>query len=93
MNPIVLVMLIVVFFLALGIITAFMEYKKRKLLKPNATINRTFLVKGVNTIALGLALLIGLNTMGRGPWLLGGLIPIFIGNFYMIFYLFMDKEN
>jgi hypothetical protein len=34
---------------------------------------------GVITAMCGLALLLGLSTIGLGPWLLGGLVPLFIG--------------
>jgi hypothetical protein len=38
--------------------------------------------KGITVTLIGLALLIGLGTIGHGatgPWLLGGLIPMFVG--------------
>lgn len=34
---------------------------------------------GVITAMCGLALLLGLATIGIGPWLLGGLVPLFVG--------------
>ncbi len=34
---------------------------------------------GVITAMCGLALVLGLATIGVGPWLLGGLIPLFVG--------------
>lgn len=34
---------------------------------------------GVITAMSGLALLLGLYTIGLGPWLLGGLVPLFVG--------------
>lgn len=34
---------------------------------------------GIVTSLVGLALLIGLWTLGTGPWLLGGLIPLAVG--------------
>ena len=34
---------------------------------------------GVITAMSGLALLLGLSTIGLGPWLLGGLVPLFVG--------------
>lgn len=34
---------------------------------------------GVITAMSGLALLLGLYTIGMGPWLLGGLVPLFVG--------------
>ncbi|MGH7708796.1 MAG: hypothetical protein ACREM8_09685 [Vulcanimicrobiaceae bacterium] len=35
--------------------------------------------KGITLVAVGLALVVGLSTMGFGPWLVAGLIPLFIG--------------
>ena len=38
------------------------------------------LYKGIRVAFIGLAILIGLSlTLHRGPWLLGGLIPLFVG--------------
>lgn len=82
-----LIILVVLFFTTIGIYATFMEYKKRKLYTKSKAAYSTFLVKGVNSIAVGLALLIGLYSLGEGPWLLGGLIPIFVGNMHIIFYL------
>jgi len=41
--------------------------------------NRGVLWGGVITAMRGLALLLGLSTMGVGAWLLGGLLPLFVG--------------
>ena len=43
---------------------------------------QTQMRKGVRLTLIGLALLIGLGTIGHGypgPWLLGGLVPMFVG--------------
>lgn len=40
---------------------------------------RGVLWAGLITAMVGLALLLGLATLGTGPWLLGGLLPLFIG--------------
>jgi hypothetical protein len=45
------------------------------------------LTDGIITSAVGLALLLGLGTIGFGPWLLGGLIPLAIGLGQIIGYL------
>lgn len=41
--------------------------------------NRGVLWGGVITAMSGLALLLGLSTLGVGAWLLGGLLPLFVG--------------
>lgn len=41
---------------------------------------------GVITAMSGLALLLGLSTLGMGVWLLGGLIPLFVGVGMVIVY-------
>lgn len=41
--------------------------------------NRGVLWGGVITAMSGLALLLGLSTLGIGAWLLGGLLPLFVG--------------
>lgn len=41
--------------------------------------NRGVLWGGVITAMSGLALLLGLGTLGVGAWLLGGLLPLFVG--------------
>ncbi len=40
---------------------------------------RGILWAGLITTMVGLALLLGLATLGTGPWLLGGLLPLFVG--------------
>jgi len=42
---------------------------------------------GVITAAGGVALLLGLSTLGTGVWLLGGLIPLFVGLGMVLIYL------
>ena len=41
--------------------------------------HRGVLWGGVMTSMSGLALLLGLSTLGMGAWLLGGLLPLFVG--------------
>ena len=41
--------------------------------------NRGVLWGGVITAMSGLALLLGLSTLGIGAWLIGGLLPLFVG--------------
>lgn len=41
--------------------------------------NRGVLWGGMITAMSGLALLLGLATLGMGAWLLGGLLPLFVG--------------
>ncbi len=41
--------------------------------------NRGVLWGGVITAMSGLALLLGLSTLGVGAWLIGGLLPLFVG--------------
>jgi CBS domain containing-hemolysin-like protein len=50
---------------------------------------------GVITSCIGLALLLGLWTIGFGPWLLGGLIPLAVGIGSIISYVATagDEEN
>ncbi len=49
--------------------------------------NRGVLWGGVITTASGLALLLGLSTLGSGVWLLGGLLPLFVGLGMILIYL------
>lgn len=35
--------------------------------------------KGINTAAVGLGLSLGLSFIGDGPWMIAGLIPLFVG--------------
>jgi len=48
---------------------------------------RGLLRRGCITGAVGLALLLGLLTIGIGPWLLAGLIPLFVGLAEILFAL------
>jgi len=91
-NLVLITALVVLFFLVIGMLTTSMEFKKRKLYHTTQNAYNIFLVKGVNNISVGLALYLGLYTIGKGPWLLGGLIPLFIGNMYVLFYL-LGKES
>jgi len=47
---------------------------------------RGILWAGVLTAMCGLALLLGLALIGIGPWLLGGLIPLFVGAGMVVVY-------
>jgi len=49
--------------------------------------NRGVLWGGVITAMSGLALLLGLSTLGVGAWLLGGLLPLFVGLGMVLIYL------
>ncbi len=49
--------------------------------------NRGVLWGGVITATSGLALLLGLSTLGIGVWLLGGLLPLFVGLGMVLIYL------
>jgi len=52
--------------------------------------NRGVLWGGVITAASGLALLLGLGTLGMGAWLIAGLLPLFVGlGMVLIYYLTM----
>ena len=48
---------------------------------------------GVITTGIGLALLVGLGSMGRGPWLLGGLIPLAVGLGHLITYAATSEKD
>jgi hypothetical protein len=48
---------------------------------------------GITTTAVGLALLLGLGTIGYGPWLLGGLIPLAVGIGSIIAYVATPGEQ
>lgn len=58
---------------------------------------RGVLWAGVITTMSGLALLLGLLMLGRGWWLLGGLIPLFVGLGLLFMYFTggqrRDREN
>ncbi|MBM3188377.1 MAG: hypothetical protein FJZ90_06600 [Chloroflexi bacterium] len=49
--------------------------------------NRGVLWGGVITAMSGLALLLGLSTLGTGAWLLAGLLPMFVGLGMVVIYL------
>lgn len=51
-------------------------------------------IGGSILIAIGLAIFLSLYTfMGLGPWLMGGLIPAFIGIALIISYLALGKKK
>jgi hypothetical protein len=52
---------------------------------------RGILWAGVITAMGGLALLLGLSTLGMGVWLLGGLIPLFIGIGMVLIYFMLGN--
>ena len=54
--------------------------------------NRGVLWGGVITATSGLALLLGLSTLGAGAWLIGGLLPLFVGLGIILIY-FMTLGN
>ncbi|NLM39988.1 MAG: hypothetical protein GX205_08010 [Firmicutes bacterium] len=51
------------------------------------------LAAGITTALVGLALTIGLFTMGVGPWLLIGLVPFFVGLSMILTYLITQPEK
>lgn len=51
------------------------------------------LAYGITTALVGLALTIGLFTLGVGPWLLIGLIPLFVGLSMILTYLITQPEK
>lgn len=51
------------------------------------------LAGGLTTALVGLALTIGLGTLGIGPWLLAGLIPFFVGLSMILTYLITQPEK
>lgn len=56
--------------------------------------NRGVLWGGVITAASGLALLLGLGTLGMGAWLIAGLLPLFVGlGMVLIYYLTMGAAR
>lgn len=89
LSPCVLVSLLLAFFVAMRYIV----YRERVALAQQGVLlpeesmwerigqrsPRGILWGGVITAMCGLALLLGLATIGWGPWLLGGLIPLFVG--------------
>ena len=56
--------------------------------------NRGVLWGGVITAMSGLALLLGLATLGKGVWLLAGLLPLFVGlGMVLIYFLTMGTAS
>jgi len=56
--------------------------------------NRGVLWGGVITATSGLALLLGLATLGRGVWLLAGFLPLFVGlGMVLIYFLTMGTVS
>lgn len=56
--------------------------------------NRGVLWGGVITATSGLALLLGLSTLGAGAWLIGGLLPLFVGlGIILIYFLTMGAPS
>jgi Na+/H+ antiporter NhaB len=51
------------------------------------------LAYGLTTALVGLALTIGLGTLGIGPWLLAGLVPFFVGLSMILSYLVTQPEK
>lgn len=60
---------------------------------PHPIQRKRMLTNGITTAAIGLALLLGLGTMGRGPHLLGGLIPLAVGLGQIISYLVTTEDS
>jgi len=55
-------------------------------------VKRGVLWGGVITAMSGLGLLLGLSTLGMGVWILGGLIPLFVGIGMVLIYLFLNNQ-
>jgi len=51
------------------------------------------LTSGIITTLVGLAILVGLSSIGRGPWLLGGLIPMAVGIGQVIGYVVAQPKS
>ncbi|MHB9034493.1 MAG: hypothetical protein ACYC6L_15785, partial [Anaerolineae bacterium] len=47
---------------------------------------------GVITAMSGMALLLGLSTLGMGVWILGGLVPLFVGIGMVIIYFLVGNS-
>lgn len=64
-------------------------------LDPRADVppGKSTLEGALTTMAIGLALTIGLSFIGLGPWLLGGLIPLFVGLARLLAVLMQDKPQ
>ena len=65
-----------------------MRYARQGMYPPYPTTSRKAPTKsmksGINTAAVGLGLTLGLSFIGDGPWMIAGLIPLFIGLGLMI---------
>lgn len=86
----------------------YMNYKEtialaeKGLAKPESNSGKGFLRWGIIITALGFALTIGLYTIGfdsgasyplhLGPWMLGGLIPLFLGIGLILLHVLTTKE-
>lgn len=55
--------------------------------------SRGVLWGGVITAMSGLALLLGLSTLGIGAWLLGGLLPLFVGLGMILIYFMTAGQS
>lgn len=51
------------------------------------------LATSLTTTLIGVAITIGLLTLGIGPWLLAGLIPIFVGLSMILTYVITAADN
>ncbi|NLV73946.1 MAG: hypothetical protein GXY52_04580 [Chloroflexi bacterium] len=58
---------------------------------PRRSGKRGVLWGGILTAMSGLALLLGLSTLGMGVWLLGGLVPLFIGIGLVLIYFLLGN--
>jgi hypothetical protein len=90
---------------------AFMRYMNYKetialaekgLTKPESKSNKSLLRWGIIVTAIGLALTVGLYTIGfdsavsfplhLGPWMLGGFVPLFLGLGLILVHYLTEKE-
>lgn len=60
---------------------------------PQRRSRQRILSDGIITTAVGMALLLGLGSIGMGPWLLGGLIPVAVGIGNIITYVATSDED
>ena len=75
---------------------------EKGLTKPESKSNKGLLRWGIAVTALGLALTIGLYTIGfssadnyplhLGPWMLGGFVPLFLGLGLILIHYLTEKE-
>ena len=86
----------------------YMNYKEtlalaeKGLTKPGSKSNKNLLRWGIVVTAIGFALTIGLYTIGfasadnyplhLGPWMLGGLVPLFLGIGLVLLHYLTDRE-